>query len=695
MTNQWQGRGTFVNRLRVRGHCPDPTLARLRLETLLSGAQLSPSELAPSAILCVRRLRGPAPGSLASSAAAAGAMLPHDWERAVAARLGELARSAARPAQGAVPASAEAILFTDQAELLACLASDCCDGSLAAHWWWQTLFRGANTTPVRAMLDAPTCIPAALEHLARRGKVLAFARTLGTGEARALLLSIVRVFALPQLQAALDVDVAARRAAAGAEAEGARVAFLPGAREAAKTLEDWTAQHAPWRQAVPEADDFLAPEQQILLGVGLMLMRAPTIVRTQTFASATQRWLVNNAAASIDGVSAAPATLPPADQASAASRPGRPATMDAEQAESNAATLFVEPAASGVATEAGPGAVIEAIEATGVELADGPQDSPVKATADAQVSAGIANSSTSHETESEVESSASSLAEDGYDERQAATQLSEESATLFGAADAQAAETMDAQVSYVETQLGGIFYLLNLALFLGLYGDFTSPAAPGIPLSPWDFLALAGKELAGDKFHDDPVWKLLARLAGRSETQAPGEGFTPPDEWRMPSSWLEPFAGHVELRWTARDGRLRVHHPEGFLLFDVPSKREEARARLTREMKAYRNHISFELRREKAPHWSNDVAETDGLKRWLGWLMPYARARLRRALGLAGAGDLSKLLCERRARVLASATHVDLFFTLAELPIEVRLSGIDRDPGWIPAAGRFIAFHYE
>jgi hypothetical protein len=25
----------------------------------------------------------------------------------------------------------------------------------------------------------------------------------------------------------------------------------------------------------------------------------------------------------------------------------------------------------------------------------------------------------------------------------------------------------------------------------------------------------------------------------------------------------------------------------------------------------------------------------------------------------------------------------------------VRLAGLDRDPGWVPAAGRRVAFHYE
>jgi len=38
---------------------------------------------------------------------------------------------------------------------------------------------------------------------------------------------------------------------------------------------------------------------------------------------------------------------------------------------------------------------------------------------------------------------------------------------------------------------------------------------------------------------------------------------------------------------------------------------------------------------------------------------------------------------------------VDVIFALADLPIEVRLGGLDRNPGWVPAAGRVITFHYD
>ena len=75
--------------------------------------------------------------------------------------------------------------------------------------------------------------------------------------------------------------------------------------------------------------------------------------------------------------------------------------------------------------------------------------------------------------------------------------------------------------------------------------------------------------------------------------------------------------------------------------------------------------------------------------------MPYVRARLQRALGIADADELAHLVCAHQARVCVTATHLDIFLALETLPIAIRFAGLDRDPGWVPAAGRYIAFHFE
>lgn len=108
-------------------------------------------------------------------------------------------------------------------------------------------------------------------------------------------------------------------------------------------------------------------------------------------------------------------------------------------------------------------------------------------------------------------------------------------------------------------------------------------------------------------------------------------------------------------------------HPAGFTVIDVPAETNVA-----------------------------DVTEpgepVDGLQRWVGWMAGYFRARLVRALGRE---DAVALLCQRPARLTLTLTHVDVTFALEHHPIELRMAGLDRNLGWIPAAGRYVAFHFE
>jgi hypothetical protein len=82
----------------------------------------------------------------------------------------------------------------------------------------------------------------------------------------------------------------------------------------------------------------------------------------------------------------------------------------------------------------------------------------------------------------------------------------------------------------------------------------------------------------------------------------------------------------------------------------------------------------------------------DTLAGWAERLASYSRARL--ALALGGAGEVERALA-LPARIYAGDVRVDVIFPLGELPIAVRLAGLDRNPGWVPAAGRDIRFHFE
>lgn len=57
--------------------------------------------------------------------------------------------------------------------------------------------------------------------------------------------------------------------------------------------------------------------------------------------------------------------------------------------------------------------------------------------------------------------------------------------------------------------------------------------------------------------------------------------------------------------------------------------------------------------------------------------------------------DPAAFLIRRYGRIIVTPAHLDVSFSLAVHPIEIRMSGLDRNPGWIPAAGLHVAFHFD
>lgn len=46
------------------------------------------------------------------------------------------------------------------------------------------------------------------------------------------------------------------------------------------------------------------------------------------------------------------------------------------------------------------------------------------------------------------------------------------------------------------------------------------------------------------------------------------------------------------------------------------------------------------------------------------------------------------------AEVRADASHIDVFYALDSVRLDIRLAGLDVNPGWVPWLGRVVAFHY-
>jgi len=637
---------------------------------------------------------------------------PGDWERAVANSLTRLARNAARPALEAVPANAEAVLFADRAEVLACLASDWCEGSAHTRWWWQGLFKEMDIlhTILPAWLEEPVYIPAALQLLATRGMAVLFTRSLCPGDARALLQGVTRGHALYALQAALDTildsdDAMTERSEPLPSLHKSGDKSFVGGEGFVINQQDMqvVSQGPPWLRWVPECrDSQLGLEQQCLLGIGLMMQRAPAVVRTQSFASSLLQWSRAERAASASAVvntvtnrkgAVEPEWLSPSPDVGnaiatsmARRMPGETAALSQSPdagdaiAADHPANLFtrIDKEERSINTEVRDAiqdlsSVKPVLPAPGQKPQDSRQDLPLSENAESTA----------------VRSSSQEQLHTGP--IQVRSGFAEPSPHNVEAADS-IVDTAYLLEAHIETALGGLFYLINLGLFLGLYGDFTTPAEPSIALPIWDFVALLGQQLLGEGWSSDPVWLLLAQLAGRREQEAPGRDFMPPHNWRLSEEWLEPFSEEGTWLWSVNNGRLRVQHPAQFLVIDLLLEAGDPVQQLELEMQPYVDYATFKLQEGSLPE---EMAGVSPLERWLGWLMPYVRVRLCRALDLAATEEPRSILCVHRAQVFVTATHLDIVLSLGELPIEIRLAGLDRNPGWVPAAGRLIAFHFE
>jgi hypothetical protein len=614
------GNGTYVRRVRVSGSVRDAPSLRLDIQRALAAALGRRTGLPPSATVCIRTF--PAPRREAFVPWQPDGTARRAWEQGVGATLADLVWHAARPIHGAPPAHAPAVLFWDQSELLACLASDWLTGTLATRWWWQGLLGNMPDLAgvVATWRGQPASIPAALAHLAQRDEAGAFVTALLPDQAELLRQCLCETFALPLARPAQHLPVASggmRTLSADENQTGG-----PGTTTAAS------------HRLVPEAlGARLTAQQRAFLVTSLLLQRAPALARQVAFEDLVSASVEVGSAEAMGS----PARAVPLSNRtpSAVSFPG-PTLRDGTVAPAGPAAPFAE---------VRPGTVLDTAQRTGRSAStDGPEmsDAPYRAQTGASVPS--------------------------FPERDSVWQ----------------------QRGPLETAYGGLFFLVNVGLFLELYGDFTQPTAPGLDLPIWDFIALLGQHLVGNGLQHDPVWSLLAALAGRPVQQPPGEGFEPDLEWRLPVSWLAPF-GCGPLHWWQGDGRLRVQHPAGFAALDIALERDPAHE-LAGLVEAYAAVGPCALLREPCPA---EGCTTRGLARWLAWLVPYVRARLRLALGSARDEEPGPLLCAIPARVYSAPARIDVVMVLRDLPIEVRLAGLDRDPGWLPGAGCNLLFHFE
>jgi hypothetical protein len=563
-----------IRRLRFHGRIPNQRVARHRVEVALADAA-DVSRLRKETILCVRRLA---------------ISLPR-IDRLAYAFEAEL-MDAARPARGFVPANANAVLFADRAELLGCLARDWCTGEAANRWWWPALFPRDDFSVVvrRTWLEDARPVPAALARLDAAGLGAAFLAELSSVDVTALWRNIVNTFHIEALAAAwspIDISVLdqsvvdrSRDSPPWSPSVGVQSFLVP---EAARPFRD-TPPWSPWVR-LPSS---LAPESARVLITALLLERAPAVVRSVSFTREIQEWT------SIE--CKARTALPKPSGRTATVGQNSPKTKRYRGLQSLSSSHLSKISRTGSSQTTPPTSLNLEFDC-------------------AQPAATARQDSLSFDDSAPPTNVSASSPLQTY---RAKPRHRAKDRTIFpdaAVADTDVALPDPHDYDRIQTEWGGVFYLVNVAIALGVYGDFTTPARPGLALPVWDYLALIAGRMIGEDFAADPLPTLLAKLSRRNREEPP-------------AAYFEPEGGELLADWVERNCR--------------------------------------------------DIDR-----------------RLTAALAIDDPAALHALVLNHIARVEARALRLDVHFSLATHPIELRMAGLDRDPGWVPAGGRSIYFHYD
>jgi hypothetical protein len=243
----------------------------------------------------------------------------------------------------------------------------------------------------------------------------------------------------------------------------------------------------------------------------------------------------------------------------------------------------------------------------------------------------------------------------------------------------------------IETEFGGAFFLWHLIRSLDLpeaAEDWRMPAA----LGPWALVEGLAHALVqpGEAGRADPVWALLAELDGRRPDDLQGAEMAVPDAIRVPATWFDPPP--LRLLWSLGNGALLLHDGSGLPLLQYPCTTETLAETLTRALGAFPGAVATRSRVPMPGALPATGPFASPFAAWLGWMVRPIRARLSDALGCPP--EKAALVLRRRATIRTGPAEIDIFFALDQADLPTRRAGLDIDPGWVPALGHIVRFHY-
>ncbi len=460
---------------------------RSRLSNALSQADLHPSGIAPSAILVVRHLPDPLPQHIV---AAQSLGVTARWERQVRQRLGAIARRAARPQRGRLPTAADAVLFSDYAELLACFAL-AQQGGWLHHWWWRHVAPTLERDPATIWRDNVRYLPAAMTHLHQWGEAERVLQTIPPTVAVQLVREIAAYFVLPMVSTSPTV--------------AAKDVVVPSVSVAKREIAPWSAD----LQLPP-----LPKKQQALLAVALSVQRQRRSVYRPTFWQQLTDWWDAPAQSSIKNDTPLREVATPSSYIEATEMAHSDAPIDGRVEEMVGDEVIVELLQQQIFSEESA----EPIRSSEVTRSQKNAISDRNGIFEACVPA-VEQESAEHPEPTSPPFEVVAIDVPAQAEQAQMAPLKEEPRIADTVSERQGA---DVRVGSAEpppiytpidepiaTQLAGVFYLINLMPHF----DF---AAAIEQLGAWVVLDLLARGLVGDALLvHDPLWLVLAWLGGR------------------------------------------------------------------------------------------------------------------------------------------------------------------------------------
>lgn len=736
---------------RLRAHTParDEPRLRLGLSNTLNRLELRARGLAPTAILLVRKLADPMPGKLSWN-------LNHakrnaEWERAMQDQLDSLHRVAAKPSRGFIPDDCEAVVFSCEAQLLACLAFDMARGVAHAHWCWRLFFKhtplnGDHSKSLFSILgESLNHLPAVFEQLHDWHATATVLQDIKPEQAAQLCDAMLNIHGYHQRLADLNT-IADMETNPGTtiipdlpDDRSGHIQDMRKHRWSNSRIETSSSFWNKYLGFIPlSTQQFLdlGRERLFFLGLGLMLNRWPWRMASNNFQLALARaW---QASAQSPGMASNDFQLALVQAWQGVTQSPGMASNENQSYEQSLlypdhklrtpeSTLVSEPSINPNSLDSQSKQrhdVGKEPEFNQDEMTASPILAEQKAAvnkderATSRDNKGVVTKRSITEVDSEKQGTdahpvtpASINATDEtltqQDHRQASVNQSGQNRETAQDAPSASAVARIQSFSFdqevITTNIGGVLYLINLMNMLDLPVCFEQDWQLASRVGPWAVLELLGRVLlAGqtNRYDQDPLWDLLAKLDGRQPSDPPGGSFKGNRTFRLPPAWFDELRHERDTcRWSSATGRLRLWTSSGVLLVDVPRTEDTAFRQAGCELHPYQGAgqpvLLARSAHAKAPVDHELVYQVPGLSAdlgfWLTSVMSGVRYRLVQALG----DEAPQAVLSCRAKVYLSSSHVDLVTGLDNISLAARRSGLDRDPGWMPGMGKVVLFHFE